>query len=199
MLTVRIGQLTVWGLPPHEMRGLAGRSPDVTPDERQDYTARVAAAKAAIAPERFQMVKAVVQAAEPTLTPDQVETRAHARLAQQDEGVLPPDFLLYFHHRTTAVRVADLSDAYDGLRLADPGEPTYRDGTDAVFHWHRGHWLINSFAHGLLHTYRADLEHQPPQRRIPDMTQPWHTSACVWNGSLPTISATEVPSWHSNP
>ena len=29
MLAVRIGQLTAWGLPPHEMRGLAGCSPDV--------------------------------------------------------------------------------------------------------------------------------------------------------------------------
>ena len=29
MLAVRIGQLTAWGLPPHKIRGLAGRSPDV--------------------------------------------------------------------------------------------------------------------------------------------------------------------------
>ena len=29
MLTVRIGQLTAWGLPPHQIRGLAGRSPDI--------------------------------------------------------------------------------------------------------------------------------------------------------------------------
>jgi len=28
MLAVRIGQLTAWGLPPHKIRGLAGRSPD---------------------------------------------------------------------------------------------------------------------------------------------------------------------------
>ena len=29
MLAVRIGQLTAWGLPPHKIRGLAARSPDV--------------------------------------------------------------------------------------------------------------------------------------------------------------------------
>jgi hypothetical protein len=29
MLAVRIGQLTAWGLPPHKIRSLAGRSPDV--------------------------------------------------------------------------------------------------------------------------------------------------------------------------
>jgi hypothetical protein len=29
MLAARIGQWTAWGLPPHQMRGLAGRSPDV--------------------------------------------------------------------------------------------------------------------------------------------------------------------------
>jgi hypothetical protein len=29
MLAARIGQLTAWGLPPHQIRGLAGRSPDV--------------------------------------------------------------------------------------------------------------------------------------------------------------------------
>ena len=34
-------------------------------------------------------------------------------------------------------------------------------------------------------------------RHIPDMTQtPWHTTARVWTGSLATINATEVPSWH---
>jgi hypothetical protein len=31
MLAVRIGQLTAWGLPPHKIRGLAGRSPDPLP------------------------------------------------------------------------------------------------------------------------------------------------------------------------
>jgi hypothetical protein len=29
MLAARIGQLTAWGLSPHKIRGLAGRSPDI--------------------------------------------------------------------------------------------------------------------------------------------------------------------------
>ena len=64
--------------------------------------------------------------------------------------------------------VKDLSADYDGLRLADPAEPTYRDGTDAIFHWRRGDWRINSFAHGLLHTYRA-VPTPPPDPDEEDM------------------------------
>ena len=63
--------------------------------------------------------------------------------------------MLYFFHRTKAVQVQDLSEAYDGLRLADPHEPDYREGADAIFHWRGGDWRINSFAHGEMRTYRA--------------------------------------------
>ena len=129
--------------------------PDVTAEERKDYTERLAAAKAALAPERFQKVKAAVAATDPTLSPEQIEVLAHQRLQHHADGFLPDDFLLYFYHRRAAVAVKKLSAAYDGLRLADPVEPTYREGTDAVFHWHTGDWRINSFAHGMLHTYRA--------------------------------------------
>jgi hypothetical protein len=129
--------------------------PGVTGEERKEYNERLAVAKAAIAPERFRKVTAVIEAAEPPLTPEQVEALAYQRLQHQDDCFLPPDYLLYFYHRKTAVPVQDLSAKYDGLRLADPAEPTYRDGTDAIFHWRSGDWLINSFAHGVMHTYRA--------------------------------------------
>jgi hypothetical protein len=61
--------------------------------------------------------------------------------------------------------VRDLSAAYDGLRCADPAEPDYREGMDAIFHWRRGDWIINSFAHGLLRTYRQVP--QPPPATDP--------------------------------
>jgi hypothetical protein len=129
--------------------------PDITPEERQQYHDRLTAAKAARAPERVAQVKAVVEAADATLTPDQVTAIVQQRLEHHEGRFLPPEYLLHFFHRTKAVAVQDLSADYDGLRLADPHEPDYRDGTDAVFHWRGGDWLINSFAHGLLRTYRA--------------------------------------------
>jgi putative DNA primase/helicase len=90
----------------------------------------------------------------PSLTHEQCEALATQRLTQSDQCLLPPDFLLFFAHRGQAVRVDALGEKYDGWRLADPLEPTYRDGTDAVFHWRHGDWLINSFAHGIVRTYR---------------------------------------------
>ena len=152
--------------------------PDVTPEERTRYTERVQAARAELAPARFTLVHAAITAQEPALPDDQVTTRVQQRLQQQEDGYLPEDFLLYFSHRKTAVAVTDLSADYDGLRLADPAEPTYRDGTDAIFHWRQGDWLINSFAHGLRTAYRAvptpppdpdeadvqDLLQRPPSR-----------------------------------
>jgi hypothetical protein len=128
---------------------------EVTPAEREDYQQRLAAAKAALAPERFAQVTAHIAQAEPELTPEQVEALARTRLEQSDTGYLPGDFRLYFAHRNKVVQVQDLSAAYDGWRLADPAEPDYRDGGDAIFHWHGGNWLVNSFAHGELKTYRA--------------------------------------------
>jgi hypothetical protein len=129
--------------------------PDLTPEERQEYQQRLREAKATLAPARFQKVKETVEREDPTLTPDQVATIARQRLERIDSNFLEPDFLLEFDHRTKAVRVADLSKDYDGCRLADPAEPDYREGTDAIFHWKSGAWLINSFAHGVMRTYRA--------------------------------------------
>lgn len=142
--------------------------PDITADERQAYTDRLNAAKAVLAPERFACVKAVVQAQVPDLTEAEVCAQVEQRLAHVESAQLPPDYLLYFFHRKTAVAVQDLTAAYDGLRLADPAEPTYRDGTDAILHWRHGDWLINSFAHGLLKTYRA-VPTPPPETDDGDM------------------------------
>ena len=131
------------------------RLPEVTDEERREYTERLAAAKANIAPARFQKVKETIEAADATLSPAEVETLARQRLEHQEEGYLPPEFLLYFFHRKREVAVKDLSVDYDGRRLADPHEPDYRDGTDAIFHWRGGDWRINSFAHGIMRTYQA--------------------------------------------
>jgi hypothetical protein len=142
--------------------------PDLTAEERKTYSTRLAEAKAVLAPERFQQVKAVVEAADPTLTPAQVETIVHQYLEHHEGGFLAPDFLVQFYHRKVAVHVGDLSKEYDGLRLADPAEPDYRDGTDAVFHWRGGDWRINSFAHGVLRTYQA-VPTPPPHPDDDDM------------------------------
>ena len=129
--------------------------PDVTPEERQAYEARLAAAKATLAPERHAQVAATIHTQQPDLPDAAVEGLVSERLQHHEDGLLLPDFLLYFFHRSKAVAVHELSKDYDGLRLADPAEPDYREGTDAIFHWHNGHWLINSFAHGQRPTYRA--------------------------------------------
>ena len=70
--------------------------PEVTIEERTAYTERVQAAKATLAPERFRMVKETVEAQDPLLPDDQVETRVQQRLERQESGQLPDDFLLYF-------------------------------------------------------------------------------------------------------
>ena len=142
--------------------------PDVTPEERQAYHERLSAEKAKLAPQRFATATATVEAADPTLTPAQVTAIVEQRLESHEGGFLPPDYLLYFFHRRKAVAVQELDAAYDGLRLADPHEPTYRDGTDAIFHWRQGDWCINSFAHGMLKTYRP-VPTPPPDPDEEDM------------------------------
>jgi hypothetical protein len=126
----------------------------VTTDERQAAQDRQMEAKAALAPERFRLVKASVATETPALTDEQCETLATQRLAESDRCELPAHFLLFFAHYAAAVRVDALGKQYDGWRLADPVEPTYRDGTDAVFHWRHGDWRVVSFAHGVKKVYR---------------------------------------------
>jgi hypothetical protein len=172
--------------------------PAVTPEERREYTERLAVAKAAIAPERFQKVKAVIEAQEPAFTPAQVDALAHQRLAHHENRYLPPDFLLQFFHRKTTVRVEELSADFDGLRLADPAEPSYRDGTDAIFHWRRGEWIINSFAHGVMHPYRAvpapptDPDDDDMQDLLRRATEEAYQGR---NGHTPLHDADDVSRW----
>jgi predicted P-loop ATPase len=181
--------------------------PAVTPAEQQEYQTRLAAAKAQIAPTRFRMVQDAITAATPTLTPPEVEALAHQRLEQHEGGALPPDYVLHFFHRRKAVAVHELSADYNGLRLADPHEPDYREGTDAIFHWRGGDWLINSFAHGSLRTYQA-VPVPPPDPDEEDMQDllqraaedASHRGNGQGAGTEPPDpdTAAPAPSWHDS-
>jgi len=70
-------------------------------------------------------------------------------------GELAPSHRLYFNNGTT-LTAGELAaaEAFDRKRLADPQEPSYRQGEDAVFHWRDGDWRIVSWAHGVKKVYR---------------------------------------------
>jgi hypothetical protein len=143
--------------------------PDVTDEERTQYTALVADAKERLAPERRARVRAHITTAMPALPEAEVEQEITARLALAERADLAPEHTLYFANGVT-IRAQALTSAegkkLDGKRLADPQEPTYRQGEDAVFHWRQGDWRIVSWAHGVQTTYQ--LVQPVPESPLPD-------------------------------
>jgi hypothetical protein len=137
--------------------------PDVTDEERAQYAALVAEAKERLAPDRRARVRAHIKAATPGLPESEVEQEVTARLTRAERGELAPGHTVHFSNGTTltAEQLAQ-GKALDGKRLADPQEPTYRQGEDAVFHWRKGDWCIVSWAHGVQTVYR--LAHPAPAR-----------------------------------
>lgn len=142
--------------------------PDVSREEQHKAAQLIAEAKARIAPERHRLVHDHIRQYNPALPDVEVTAEVTARIAQAERGKLPADFSLYFHRRATILRVRDLTASLDGCRLADPLEPTYRDGTDAIFHWNSGNWRVVSWAHGMVKRYRA-----LPCTPLPDPDEPW--------------------------
>jgi hypothetical protein len=150
--------------------------PEVTDEERAQYATRVAEAKDRLTPARRARVRKVVKAAHaghvassPGEADAAIEQEVTARLALAERAELTPDHLLYFAKGGTISAQALCSaegKKLDGKRLADPQEPTYRQGEDAVFHWRQGDWRIVSWAHGVQTTYQlAQLAPEPP---VPD-------------------------------
>jgi hypothetical protein len=142
---------------------------DVTDEERTQYAALVAEAKERLTPERRVRVRAHIATAAPALPDAAVEHEITARLDRAAHGVLAPGHLLYFVQglRLTAEALSGPEGKkLDGKRLADPQEPTYRQGDDAVLHWRRGDWRIVSWAHGVQTTYQ--LAPPAPEPPLPD-------------------------------
>ena len=129
--------------------------PEVTEDERQQYAARVAEARARLLPEQHQQIRVHITTATPDLPNAQVDREITRRLVQAERGELATDHPLYFDNGTMCTAMA-LTKALDGKRLADPQEPDYGKG-HAVFHWRDGDWRIVSWAHGLQRTYTKAL------------------------------------------
>jgi hypothetical protein len=131
--------------------------PDVTDEERAQYTALVTEAKDRLAPERRAKVRAHIATTTPDLPDAEVEQEVTARLARAERGELAPAHTLYF---ANGVRInaqalhGTEGKKLNGKRLADPQEPTYRQGEDAVLHWRGGDWRIVSWAHGVKKVYR---------------------------------------------
>lgn len=147
--------------------------PDVTDEERAQYATLVAEAKEPLAPERRARVRTHITTATPTLPETEVEQEITARLTHAERGELAPAHTVYFVNGvsiTAAALSGPEGKKLDGKRLADPQEPTYRQGEDAVFHWRRGDWRMVSWAHGIQITYQlAQLAPEPPSSDDGDM------------------------------
>lgn len=143
--------------------------PDITDEERAQYATLVAEAKERLAPERRAKVHAHITTVTPALPEAEVEQEITARLDRMERAVLEPTHLLYFV-KGVGIPAEALcgpeGKKRDGKRLADPQEPTYRQGDDAVFHWNQGDWRITSWAHGVQTTYQ--LTHPEPELPLTD-------------------------------
>lgn len=137
--------------------------PQVTDDDRQQYVVLVQAEHARVTPAREAAVRAHIQQASPALDAEAIAQEITARLARTAGGFLLPDHPLVFEGGRALVTAGTVTASRDNKRLADPFEPDYGP-SHAVFHWNNGHWLINSFSHGILKTYRlAQTEPTPPK------------------------------------
>jgi hypothetical protein len=157
--------------------------PTLTDEERVQYAALVTEAKERLAPERRARVRAHITTATPALPDAEVEQEVTRHLDRAERGELAPGHRLYFNNGTT-LTAGELAaaEALDGRRLADPQEPTYRQGEDAVLHWRGGDWRVVSWAHGIKKVYK--------------LVQDWRTRARPWRGQLRTIAAEEISPWH---
>ena len=143
--------------------------PDPTAAERERYHALVHGERERVQPERLTRIRAHIRTTDPNIAEDALEQEVTARVQRAQDGVLASDHRLSFANGTTWTAGA-VSAKLDNLRLADPCEPGYGN-SHAVFHWNAGRWLINSFAHGMLKTYR--LVHERPEAPEPDPDEPW--------------------------
>jgi len=154
--------------------------PDSTEDERTQYALLVAEAKDWLAPEQRRIVRTHITSATPAIPDAEVEQEITARLARAERGELDAAQPLYFSNGTTCT-AGTLTKALDGKRLRDPLEPDYGP-SQAVLHWRGGDWRIVRWAHGIKRVYRLATD--------------WRTCTRPWTGTLATIQAEEVPSWH---
>jgi len=141
--------------------------PDITADERAEYTRLVAEARARVAPEQRARVRAHITTATPALPEAEVEQEITTRLDRAERGELDADQPLYFSHGTTCT-AGTLTKALDGKRLRDPLEPDYGP-SQAVFHWRGGDWRIVSWAHGMKRVYGL----APSAPGLPTHTKPY--------------------------
>ena len=167
--------------------------PKATDDERAEYTRLVAEAHAKLVPERRTKVRAHITATTPTMPDVEVEQAITTRLDRAERGEIEPGHVLYFRNgpTLTAGELA-LAQALDGKRLADPQEPTYRQGDDAIFYWRQGDWCILSWAHGMKRVYTLTAAARQQWRATH-----WHIGARKWMGQLQTVAAEEIPLWHA--
>jgi hypothetical protein len=152
--------------------------PDVTDEEHTAYARLVAAAHDRLVPERRARVRTHITVVTPSLPEAEVEQEITTRMDRAEHGELDPGHILCFRNGTT-LTAGELAQAQalDGQRLADPNEPSYRQGDDAVFHWRNGNWCIVSWAHGVKTVYR-----QASTAPAPDFIDPWLGPRSQWCG-----------------
>ena len=138
--------------------------PDATDEERQEYARRLDTAKDLLRPVQRETVRQSITQQIPTLSAQEQEQEITRRLTHAEHDELAPEHLLYFPSRqiTAQELSTKAGKALDGKRLCDPQEPEY-GSSQAVLHWNNGNWLINSWAHGILKTYRLARPSSPPQ------------------------------------
>ena len=153
--------------PPPELRaGIVlnlDELPDATDEERQEYALRLEAAQDALRPVQRETARQTITQQAPTLSAREQEQEITRRITHAAQDTLAPDHPLYFPSRTITAQelTTRAGKALDGKRLRDPQEPDYGP-SQAVLHWNQGNWLINSWAHGILKTYRLARPAPPP-------------------------------------
>jgi P4 family phage/plasmid primase-like protien len=136
--------------------------PDATPAERTEYAERLAAAKARIAPERFERCAMHVKATHPELSDDARTKEVTNRLDRANHDWLAPEHVIDLARGGTLL-AQDITRKHHGLACADPMEPDYGTNHAKIF-WDikDPHWVICSLAHGFKHLFFPEPQAPEP-------------------------------------
>ncbi len=122
--------------------------PDLTADEQAQAEANLAAARAKIEAQQLEQTCDRIRTEKPELGKREIKQVARQRIQSANQCLLEPDHLLYAMDGR-CFKAGDIDSSYNGLKLKDPQEPSYRDGAQtAIIYASDNGWTIVSQAHG---------------------------------------------------
>lgn len=122
--------------------------PDLTADEQAQAEANLAAARAKIEAQQLEQTCDRIRTEKPELGKREIKQVARQRIQSANQCLLEPDHLLYAMDGR-CFKAGDIDSSYNGLKLKDPQEPSYRDGAQvAKIFADKNGWVITSRAHG---------------------------------------------------